>query len=260
MTDTGTFDFNVENFDKIYRGEPIVDGGPASSGIPWDVHVAQPLVMELEALGGISGDVLDIGCGLGENSIYLASQGHSVTGLDGSAMAIELARERAAKAGVVVTFDVADATNLTGYDGRFNTVIDSALYHCLDKDDDRRAYAAGLHRATQPGARWFLYCFSAGNVNGIIAPKGAVQESNVRDILPASGWQIDYLGPTTYLANTSTFDAQFDDVPEHMRQRYSAEALKQMRELTSSVAAVATLIDDNRVHLPFSVVHAHRVN
>ena len=76
-----------------------------------------------------------------------------------------MARKRAAKAGVAVTFDVADATNLTGYDGRFNTVIDSALYHCLDKDDDRRAYAAGLHRATQPGARWFLYCFSAGNVN-----------------------------------------------------------------------------------------------
>jgi hypothetical protein len=55
MTDTGTFHFNVENFDKIYRGEPNVDGGPASSGIPWDVHVAQPVVMELEALGGISG-------------------------------------------------------------------------------------------------------------------------------------------------------------------------------------------------------------
>jgi hypothetical protein len=29
---------------------------------------------------------------------------------------------------VTVTFGVADATNLTGYEGRFDTVVDSALY------------------------------------------------------------------------------------------------------------------------------------
>jgi hypothetical protein len=46
-----------------------------------------------------------------------------------------------------LTFGVADATNLTGCDERFDTVIDSALYPCLD-EDGRQAYAAGLHRAT----------------------------------------------------------------------------------------------------------------
>ncbi len=101
--------------------------------------------MELEALGGFSGEVLDIGCGLGDNAIYLASRGHSVTGLDGSPAAIEEARRRAADAGVLnptagsagVTFDVADATDLSGYEGRFDTVVDSALYHCLDEDGRR---------------------------------------------------------------------------------------------------------------------------
>jgi len=122
-----------ETFDKLYRGEPTFEGAPPPTGIPWDIHQAQPRLMELEALGGISGEVLDIGCGLGDNSIYFASRGHSVTGLDGSPAAIEkpvVERRR----GVSVTFAVADATKLTGYNGRFDTVIDSALYHCLDEE------------------------------------------------------------------------------------------------------------------------------
>ena len=103
-----------------------------------------------------------------------------------------------------MTFAVADATDLTGYDGQFDTVVDSALYHCLD-DDGRQAYAASLYRATRPGARWHLYCFSDGNVNGIVAPMGSVPESNIRDTLTANGWRIDFLGPTTYLATTAGF-------------------------------------------------------
>jgi SAM-dependent methyltransferase len=174
VTSPGTFPA-ANSFDRLYRGEPSVDGGPKPAGIPWDVHQAQPRLMELEALGGFTGEVLDIGCGLGDNTIFLASRGHLVTGLDGSPAAIEQARIRAAEAGVSVTFGVADAANLTGYDGRFDTVLDSALYHCLD-EDSRQAYAAGLHRATRPGARWHLYCFSDGNVNGMIAPMGAAPE------------------------------------------------------------------------------------
>ena len=169
--------------------------------------------MELEALGGITGEVLDIGCGLGDNAIYLASRGHSVTGLDGSPAAIEKARSRAAQAGVSVTFDVADATKLTGYDGRFDTVVDSALYHCLD-DEGRQAYAASLYRATRPGARWHLYCFSDGNVNGIVAPMGSVPESNIRDTLTANGWRIDFLGPTTYLGNRRRLPQRRGGFPE----------------------------------------------
>lgn len=246
-------------FDKLYRGEPMFDGGPQPTGIPWDIHQAQPRLMELEALGGFSGDVLDIGCGLGDNAIFLASRGHSVTAVDGSPAAIEQARRRAAEAGVAVAFDVADATNLTRYDGRFDSVLDSGLYHCLD-DDGRRAYAAGLHRATRPAARWHIYCFSDGNVNGVVAPRAAVPEDNIRDTLTANGWRVDFLGPTTFVANTSSFAGDPNNVPEEMRRQMPPEQLEQMQEIAKRFAAIVPLLDGDRVHLPLNVVHATRVD
>lgn len=248
-----------ETFEKLYRGEPTFEGVPAPAGIPWDVHQAQPRLMELEALGGISGEVLDIGCGLGDNAIFLASRGHSVTGLDGSPTAIEEARRRAAEAGVAVTLAVADATNLTGYDGRFDTVVDSALYHCLD-EDGRHAYIAGLYRATRPGARLHLACFSDGNVNGVVAPMGAIPESNIRDTLTANGWRIDFLGPTTYLGNTAGFCGGEDGVPAALAEQMPPEALEQMRAVTERFTKIAELLDGDRIYLPFTVVHAHRVD
>jgi SAM-dependent methyltransferase len=267
VTTPKAFQPTPESFDKLYRGEPATDGAPRPAGVPWDIRAAQPRLMELEALGGISGEVLDIGCGLGDNAIFLASRGHSVTGLDGSPAAIELARGRAAEAGVLkspaasagVMFDVADATDLTGYDGRFDTVVDSALYHCLD-DDGRQAYAASLYRATRPGARWHLYCFSDGNINGIVAPMGSVPESNLRDTLTANGWRIDFLGPTTYLATTAGFGNLGEDVPQQMAEQLPPEALEQMRDVKARFSTIADLLDGDRVHLPFTVVHAHRVD
>src|SRR4051812_30518894 len=199
--------------------------------------------MELEALGGFSGEVLDIGCGLGDNAIYLASRGHSVTGLDGSPAAIEEARRRASAAGVLkpsagsagVTFDVADATDLSGDEGRFDTVVDSALYHCLD-EEGQQAYIAALYRATRPGARLHLSCFSDGNVNGVIAPMGHVPESNLRDTLTANGWRIDFLGPTTYLGNAIGFRTGDDAFPKAMADQMPPDVVEQMRQVTERFA------------------------
>jgi SAM-dependent methyltransferase len=264
---TPAFRPDPETFDKLYRGEPVFEGGPAPTGVPWDVHQAQPRLMELEALGGFSGEVLDIGCGLGDNAIYLASRGHSVTGLDGSPAAIEQARRRAAAAGVLkttagsagVNFDVADATDLSGYQGRFDTVVDSALYHCLD-DDGRQSYIAALYRATRPGARLHLSCFSDGNINGVIAPMGAVPETNIRDTLTANGWRIDFLGPTTYLGNAAGFRMDEHGFPQHLADQMPPEALEQIRQMRERFAKIADLLDDDRVYLPFTAVHAHRVD
>lgn len=87
-----------ETFEAVYNGKPMFEGAPAA-GVPWDIRDAQPRIKELAAYGALRGAILDIGCGLGENSIYLTQQGLSVTGLDFSPSAIEQAKQRAATAG-----------------------------------------------------------------------------------------------------------------------------------------------------------------
>jgi len=251
------FRHNTESYEKLYRGEAAFPGAPAPDGIPWEIGAAQPRLMELEALGAITGAVLDAGCGTGDNAIYLARKGYSVTGVDSSPTAIAQARARAADAGARVRFEVADATELTGYDGIFDTVVDSALYHCLDHEG-RSAYAAALHRATAPGARWFVYCFSGDNVNGVIAPMEAVPEAEVRSTLAGGGWRIDFLGPATFLGNASGFTGSFGRLPEEVLGQMPPGQADQMRRMAEHMAAILPLVDKGRIHLPCNVVHATR--
>ncbi|GAB3431903.1 class I SAM-dependent methyltransferase [Flindersiella endophytica] len=182
------------DFEAIYQGRPLAAGlGP--NDVPWDIEAPQPAIVEFERDGRIRGHVLDVGCGRGDNATFLAGQGHPVTAVDASPTAIEQARRRAGEA--KVTFAVADALTLDGYEGRFDTIVDSALYHCLP-DADRPRYANALHRAARPGATLLLLCTSDQAPEGM--PPSRVTREDLRTTLPAAGWQIERLEPATITA------------------------------------------------------------
>lgn len=129
-------------FEAMYRaGDPL----------PWDIGEPQPAVTRLADEGRFTDAVLDVGCGFGDNALFLASRGLAVIGVDIAPHAIELASERAADQGAEVAFTVADVTDLSGFVNTFDTVLDSALYHCLS-GQARRDCVAALHKATRPGA------------------------------------------------------------------------------------------------------------
>ena len=109
------FDPHSVDFNALYQGGQLLEGVDLP-GIPWDIGAAQPVVIEAERAGRFHGAVLDVGCGLGDNAIFLASQGHQVTGIDAALTAIEHAGQRARQRGVDVEFTVADATSLAGFD------------------------------------------------------------------------------------------------------------------------------------------------
>ncbi|EUA33161.1 methyltransferase domain protein [Mycobacterium xenopi 4042] len=117
-------------FESAYRGESA-QFGPGSRP-PWCLGEPQPELAALVDAGKFHGDVLDVGCGEAALSLYLAERRYTTVGLDLSPTAIDLARREAANRGLTnASFEVADISSFTGYDGRFGTVVDSTLFHSI---------------------------------------------------------------------------------------------------------------------------------
>jgi 2-polyprenyl-3-methyl-5-hydroxy-6-metoxy-1,4-benzoquinol methylase len=122
-----------EMFESAYRGEAPEMG--RGNRPPWSIGEPQPEIAGLIDAGKFHGHVLDAGCGEAAVSLYLAERGFTTVGLDQSRTAIALARQEAAKRGLTnATFDVADISAFTGYDGRFGTIVDSTLFHSMPSE------------------------------------------------------------------------------------------------------------------------------
>ncbi|MFG1951840.1 class I SAM-dependent methyltransferase [Micromonospora sp. NPDC048830] len=225
-------------FEDLYRSDTT-----AAPKVPWDLGAPQPLVVALAEAGGFTGDVLDVGCGFGDNSMFLASRGLRVTGVDFALPAVQAARSRAAEKGVDVTFDVADATELDGYEACFDSVLDSALYHCLP-EEERHRYVAALVRATRPGARLHLLCFSTG-LRGVLPDQYLVSEENLRETI-GRRWTIERLEPV-----------QFTTCCTHAQLGASMRMIHGEEFDTSGFASLTT-DDDGHVLMPFWQLEAVR--
>jgi SAM-dependent methyltransferase len=169
-----------EDFDQMYQGTP-----------PWETGRPQSAFLALAEAGAIRGRVLDVGCGTGEHVLLAASLGLEATGIDLAAAAIERARQKAAQRGLQARFVVGNVLDLSGLGGRFDTALDSGLFHVLE-DDDRRAFLDGLGAVVPPGGRYFLLCFS-DRQPGELGPRRITQDE-LRAAF-SDGWRVDSIEP-----------------------------------------------------------------
>ncbi|MEB3062660.1 class I SAM-dependent methyltransferase [[Mycobacterium] zoologicum] len=178
-------------FDAAYRGE-TEQMGSLGGKPPWSIGEPQPELAALIAAGKFHGDVLDVGCGEAAISLHLAARGHTTVGLDSSPTAIDLARAEAAERGLTnATFEVADISNFTGYDGRFGTIVDSTLFHSIPVEA-REGYQQSIVRAAAPGASYFVLVFDKAAIPQ--GPPFAVTDDELRDVV-SKYWVIDDITP-----------------------------------------------------------------
>jgi ubiquinone/menaquinone biosynthesis C-methylase UbiE len=104
--------------------------------------------------------VLDVGCGTGTQALRLA-RAHAdaeVTGIDGDAKVLAIARAKLARAGARVTLDEGLATSLPYPAARFDRVVSTLVFHHLVDADKRRA-ASEIRRVLAPGGMFLLVDF-----------------------------------------------------------------------------------------------------
>jgi SAM-dependent methyltransferase len=152
-----------------------------SGETPWDTGRPSPeLQRVLGALKLTPGRALELGCGTGTNSVWLAQQGFEVTALDLSEEAIKQARQRAQAANVNVNFVVGDVLAPPRFEQPFAFFFDRGCYHVVRRIDPL-AYGAAVRGLLGPGAQGLIL---AGNAK---APKQpgppVVSQTELRDEL-----------------------------------------------------------------------------
>ena len=172
-----------------------------SGQAPWDIGRPQNAIIEVA--DQITGVILDSGCGTGDNSLFFASRGHKVTGIDFLDEPIQRAKRKADERALSVTFLVKDAMTLKDWSERFDSVIDCGLFHTFT-DEDRSNYVAGLATVLKSGGRLFLLCFS-NEEPGTHGPRRNSQQE-LHDAF-AEGWAIDSIKPSRFevVANLKDF-------------------------------------------------------
>ena len=135
-------------FNSAYRGTP-----------PWDIGRPQREFVKLADEGKVMGDVVDLGCGTGENAMMFAERGSRVLGIDSAPLAIAKAKAKALERRSSAEFVVADALSLPPLRRSFDVATDCGLFHTFS-DHERKVFAKSLGGTLRPGGRYFMLCFS----------------------------------------------------------------------------------------------------
>jgi 2-polyprenyl-3-methyl-5-hydroxy-6-metoxy-1,4-benzoquinol methylase len=130
------------------------------NAVPWDnLEPPQELVWLIDSGHVEPGTVLDLGCGNGHYSIYLAKKGFTVTGIDISKNAIDHAKKNATDANVQITFIEIDARDISNVPGTFDFIFEWGLLHFI-LPQFRGKYVQDISQKIKLGGLYIVLTFN----------------------------------------------------------------------------------------------------
>lgn len=190
----------AENTSEQDRFQQAYDGKA-----PWDIGKPQPVFVE--AAEQITGSVLDVGCGTGENALFFAQRGHKVTGIDFLEHPIAEAKQKARDRNFQASFLVMDALHLNAIPEVFDSVIDCGLFH-IYSDEHRGRYVEGLASVVKPGGKVFVMCFSDKEPPGD-GPR-RISQQEIHEAF-AQGWEVESMEEARFETRRKLDDMQFSE-------------------------------------------------
>ena len=170
----------------------------AYAGVPnWDIGRPQRAFVHLLDAGLIRSPVLDVGCGTGELSLFLARHGHDVLGIDLSTVAVRQAKDKARWRRISAQFlvwNALDLPRLKEVNLSFRTVVDSAMLHILG-DRERDRFIAGLGDVVASGG---LYCVLGDARRAESEIYGITPEEIQARFREADGWEVVFAYSTVF--------------------------------------------------------------
>lgn len=105
--------------------------------------------------------MLEIGCGTGPASCFLAQQGYDVDGFDVSETAIEIARVNAKNRKLDISYSVNDICSISKIESdTYDVIIDGHCMHCITYDSDRHAALTNVLRLLKKGGYFIVETMS----------------------------------------------------------------------------------------------------
>ncbi len=149
---------------------------------PWDIGKPDPnLIQTVDAVPIQPCKALDIGCGTGDNAIWLSQKGFRVAGVDTSEIAIEKAKEKALNARAECTFWVSDILKNPLEGAPFGFVFDRGCFHTLGSHAEREGFAEKVDGLLETAGLWLSLL---GNADELRNGPGPPQRT-ARDIVNA---------------------------------------------------------------------------